>query len=542
MAFKNKLCKECGVEFTPRNGSQVYCSGPHYTVCEFCGKSFSYTCSPKEKPRYCSQSCINEGKKLTVQTRYGVSNVSELSWVQDKISERNSSEEVAARRRATCMERYGVDNVSKSPRVIDKLKQFSNSEEYRKKAIETSVKHYGVPYPMQSPQVIEARNKTCLERYGTLRPPMSVSQIRNTITDGSKAEEFLAFKTDPISYINTHFNDKPTINELRKCLGVTDTPIYDILVANNCSDLIFHKKSTMEHEIIKYITSVAPDTRVVHNDRTIIKPLEIDIYLPELDIGIECNPTSTHNSSINDPWGQPPKHYRYHQLKSERANSCGIFLFHIFGYEWENKRNIIESMLSNLLGCNSFKMGARSTVVCEVPVQEAKAFLNANHRQGYAVSSIFLGLRNVDDNALVSVMAFSKPRSTLGKRDSTEECWELTRYCSKLGYSVQGGASKLLKAFRTSHTGKIFSFSDISHTRGTVYSKLGFTKVGSTPPSYVWVSIDDKIVLSRVACQKQKLSKLFNEEIDLSKTEKQIMEEHGFVRIYDCGVCKWELS
>lgn len=58
LTFKStRICKECGKEFYPRSGTQVYCSGPHITHCEECGKDIEYTCSPREKPRFCSTTC-----------------------------------------------------------------------------------------------------------------------------------------------------------------------------------------------------------------------------------------------------------------------------------------------------------------------------------------------------------------------------------------------------------------------------------------------------------------------------------------------------
>lgn len=86
MKFKLKACKECGKMFTPRCGTQVYCSGPHITYCETCGKSIEYTCSPKEKPRYCSTTCRTEGVKKHNLEKYGVENVSQLDTVRDRIS------------------------------------------------------------------------------------------------------------------------------------------------------------------------------------------------------------------------------------------------------------------------------------------------------------------------------------------------------------------------------------------------------------------------------------------------------------------------
>lgn len=70
--MKPKFCLECGKEFIPKNGFQKYCDGSHITTCLVCGKQFSYTCSPKEKPKCCSVKCRNILRDRTVKERYGV--------------------------------------------------------------------------------------------------------------------------------------------------------------------------------------------------------------------------------------------------------------------------------------------------------------------------------------------------------------------------------------------------------------------------------------------------------------------------------------
>lgn len=91
---------------------------------------------------------------------------------------------------------------------------------------------------------------------------------------------------------------------------------------------------------------------------------------------------------------------------------------------------------------------------------------------------------------------------------------------------------------------EVISFSDVAHTRGHLYETLGFEKMYTTSPSYVWVTEDDKKYYHRVSCQKQYLRKLFNDDtIDIeNQTEKQIMEAHKFARVFDAGVVKWSYN
>ena len=541
--FKEQECPECGKLFKRTAPGQVYCKGPHKSRCVICGNEFEYTCSPNEKPQTCSQDCANKLHIRTVQNTYGVDNVSELDWVRKKISERNSSEEVKAKREATNMKNHGVKNVSQSPAVRAKLSEIMQGEEYQTKRDAYCMEVWGYTSPAMHPDV-KAKKLATFRKNHPDGYTLSESGYAKKVLDPAKVSEYLEFKADPASYILQHFDHKPHIQELRDSLGVTDTPIYDILIANNCSNLLCKSYSWMETEVYDYLKSIVPDATIRRNDRTAISPYELDFYLPEYNIGIECNPSFTHNASRSGFKGDSPKHYKYHQNKSKICKDAGIFLFHIFGYEWISKKDIIKSMLSNLLHVNATMHGARVTYVCEVSQSECKRFLNENHRQGYTNSKIKLGLRLKASDELVAVMTFGHVRNTMGTNAPEDPTiWELSRFCTKTGCNIAGGADKLFKHFlRHYNATKIISFSDFAHTMGRLYSTLGFSMQHLTEPSYVWVTEDDTKYYHRVSCQKQFLRSLLHDDtIDTEHhTEKEIMESHGFVRVYDSGVVKWE--
>ena len=136
---KQRRCEECGNLFTIKSGTQRYCPGPHHTKCKICGKDIEYTCSPKEKPSYCSKECRNKGHEKTVMERYGVKNVSELQSVRDRISERNSSKEVDEKRRKHNLEKWGVE----FPQTLEEVKERqaqTNLEKYG--TVSTAQAHY----------------------------------------------------------------------------------------------------------------------------------------------------------------------------------------------------------------------------------------------------------------------------------------------------------------------------------------------------------------------------------------------------------------
>lgn len=541
LTFKStRICKECGKEFYPRSGTQVYCSGPHITHCEECGKDIEYTCSPKEKPRFCSTQCRELHKKKSNLMKYGVENVSQLDSVKQKISQKNRSQDVRTRREQTCLERWGTKNPAQNEGIRKKMSDIMKSEEYLLNREQTCLQRYGYSTPMLNPAVQEKRRQTNLKKYGCYGRSYKSSDYAAIMVDGSKSDEYMLFKSDPANYIRTHYDSKPTVRQLENDLGVTNTPIYDILIENNCRDTVEHNASQIEVEVLKFLKSLDLNTQIIKNDRTQIKPYELDFYIPEYRFAIECNPASTHNSST--AWFGDKKPYSYHKMKTDLCEAKEIFLFHIFGYEWTLKQDIIKSMIRNILHSNFNTLGARQTYVDDnVSFDECKKFLNENHRQGNTSSSVRIGLRLKSDDSLVSIMTFGRLRNTMGRTKDSNDDYELSRFCNKLNTSVSGGASKLFKYFIDNYSfNAIVSFSDRSHTKGSIYEILGFNKSGTVNPGYFWTDIYDTKYINRVSCQKRYLKNLLKDDsIDLSLTERELMESHGYVRTYDSGLIKW---
>ena len=191
---------------------------------------------------------------------------------------------------------------------------------------------------------------------------------------------------------------------------------------------------------------------------------------------------------------------------------------------------------------SEFSIYARNCKVVELSDKDCSAFLDAYHRQGSMHASIRLGLQT-DQGELVAVMTFNKVRSTIGKVSADKTALELSRFCSATGMHVVGGASKLFKYFLNHYScDTVVSFSDIAHTRGNLYSKLGFQMCNMSTPGYVWVNYSNDTYLNRVACQKSNLSKLFDDLPNTDYTEREVMESHGYVQVFDSGVIRWEYT
>ena len=591
-SLKPRICPLCNIEFTPKAVRQIYCGNPHFAPCPVCGKPTEIkdynigvqACSEECRMARINATCLEKyGNKDAVNSdhakalakqhcleRYGTEYYMQTDEAKARVKQTMlekygveyalQSDEIKERVKATTLQRYGSENYLKTDEGKQKVKD-THTQRYggiglaspilKSKAIATNLDKYGTEWGFGS-EVVRAKTlETLKKRYKVDNFKQTKEGIENVVVDPSRINQYMEFRADPVAYISKYHPDsKPTVRSLCTELGVSDTPIYDILIRHDCKDIVDRSKvSNMEQQMYTFLDSLNLDTPIVVNDRKQISPQELDFYLPEYNFAIECNPTSTHNSSMNS-WGDDNdiKSYNYHQIKSSLAKEKGIFLMHVFGYEWINKRNIIESMIRNVLGKCSGKVFARNTKVVEVDAESASRFLNSNHRQGNCYSSIRLGLVDKNSNELVSLMTFGKMRTSIGKKDeeSNSSTFELVRFCSKLNTSVVGGASKLFKYFLSQYSpDKVVSFSDVAHTKGTLYDKLGFSEITVSSPGYVWVRFSDELYKNRVSCQKQFLPKMFedvSEEDIANKTEPQIMMEHGYVQVFDSGVIRWEWS
>ena len=502
---------------------------------------------------------IKDKRRESVRDKYGVDNVMELAEVKVKIrtNYRNATgydsplqnPEVRDKGKDTLLQKFGVDSYSKTEQFKEQFKQTMNDRygadnplkvsEIKDKVFATNLERYGSHCYLSSEEGKRNAQEQFRKKYGVDHYLELPEWKVNHVIDPTKIDEWMKFLDDPESYLSQL--DRPSYRELQKILGVSDSTVGYYVNKFNLQHLVRYTLSYMEDEVVEFIRSIY-NQEIVQHDRQSIKPNELDISLPNKKISIECNPTATHNSSF--PFidaTSAPMIPSYHQGKTDICESNGIFVFHIFGYEWTHKREIIESMIRNLVNGNVRKVYARRCEIREVSSNDAYIFLEKNHRQGGVHSKIRLGL--YEGGTLVSLMTFGKMRSTIGTgKDDLSECWELVRFCNSLNTSVVGGASKLFKYFIREYSPiRIRSFSDRAHTRGTLYSTLGFEEVRRSEPNYVWVDMKTDKAYHRVNAQKQNIKKFLGDDsIDLSKSEREIMTEHGFVRVYDSGTITWE--
>ena len=126
--------------------------------------------------------------------------------------------------------------------------------------------------------------------------------------------------------------------------------------------------SSAELDVVDYIKSMS-DFNIIFKDRTILDGKEIDIYLPEYNLGIEYNGSAFH-ASENAVYENKDKHY--HRDKFLLAKKKGIHLISVFDVDYKLNKNKILSYIKDCI----FK-----TIKHEIPT-ESIVYTNNDYDDG----------------------------------------------------------------------------------------------------------------------------------------------------------------
>lgn len=321
---------------------------------------------------------IKEKAKQTCLEKYGV----EFPF---------HSEEIKNKRKQTNLKRYGVECTLHSKEVAEKVKQTclikfgkkyaSQSKEFQEKKRKTCLEKYGVGHPSQSEEIKERIQKTCLEKYGVTCslqseeaqekakqtnlgkygvefPQQSVkfqdevfrvhrSEFWDTFCCRLKEKDIIPL-FDKEEYVNDTgrkfkclccnevFESEGTCDYLKRHKKQDDS--YTTLLTQNihcpyCSRL-FSKK---EKDVLGFIKTVY-NGEIQENVKGLFpnKNMELDIFLPQLNLGIEFDGNYWHSLE-----GARERDEQKTQLCGQR----GIRLLRIKESDWDNNRESVEKEL-----------------------------------------------------------------------------------------------------------------------------------------------------------------------------------------------------
>jgi len=313
------------------------------------------TCMEKYGVEYSFQSDNNKLKsKETSLAKYGVKHYTNRKQAEETtllnwgVTNPLASPEIRAKIKQSIQKKYNVDNPMQSPEVQNKAKKTNNikynadyymqTPEFREKSKRYNIENYNVDYYMETAEFREKSIDTCLEKYG-VKYSMQSDNVKQKVKDTNLIKYGVDF------YQQCHYSDntrnilfnKDKFEEFVKDksrtqiaheLYIDHTTVSNYIQKYNCEDLVISISSYPEQLIANYVKETY-NTTIIQNSRKIIKPLELDIYLPEHNLAIEFNGIYYHSP---DKYGGKDQWLEYHYNKINRCKEQGIALLHI----WED--------------------------------------------------------------------------------------------------------------------------------------------------------------------------------------------------------------
>lgn len=514
---KVKICLACNKEFYPESRSyagQKVCKRSHYTLCPVCGKPV-FQVRPLELKCTCEGKCAKVFKrdqtKASLVARYGVENISQCPEFKEKISQsiKSVSAQITAKAAATMKERYGgvgtaspllrakiegtmqekygVTNPDELPEFRKKISEALKSSEFIEKRKASSRAKYGTDFPTQSDEVKQLMAETLMKNHGV---PFS-GQI-------------------PESRIKA-------ANTCMERYGVPNALQLDSSREKAAKICVEHQTGRSS-KINRRFADKLRENGFDIEEEFYVGRKSFDCGIESLKTVIEVDPSYTH-STMPSHWERTGKEPNYHLERTQLAVSNGYRCIHIF--DWDSWDKIIST-----LKCEN-TIYARKCILKEIDANSASEFIDNYHIQG-KVSGTAKAYGLIHDGELVEVMTFGKPRYNKNYE------WELLRLCSKTGVKVVGGASKLFKKFVADNCPKsIISYCDLAKFSGEVYKQIGMELHHISDPAKVW-SKGDKYVTDNLLRQRG-YDQLFNANYGKGTSNEQLMLEHHWLPVYDCG-------
>lgn len=483
----------------------------------------------------------------------------------------------------TCLELYGVDSSAKVADIQAKQKatvkakygaeNIMQTDTGKKRLQKTMMERYGVPCNLMARDDVYDFSKRC---YDALMGDSAWVRVLKKLASDKKVAYDMLYKEYPLYHrdfilsmqVSDHIETLckawkkagrdvikyPTNTFFKMPVVIASTFLNEYakkglieLPSNfNCF------KSQYELMVANYLDSLGVKYEV--NNRSVLGGKEIDFYIPEKKIGIEINPSVSHNSNKyakNRGKFFGSKEELYHYDKYKAAEKAGIVLLQLFEYDLNPEQfdKKTKYLLKQKLCGYDEKVYARKTVVCEAKRDvrtKCVAFLNDYHLQGSATATKYFAMEYCGE--LVGVASFKQHKGYV----------ELKRLCFKRGVQVLGGLSKFIKAYFKSDNScdVIKSFSDNNIGDGVGYARAGAELVGEIKTSLCFISSTNGLdmyswqiatpwsaksgVLSKYTSQLSAQNEI--DEYIETKMPHRFDDGHGYDRVYRVGSKIWQFS
>lgn len=537
-----KKCEICGDEFTPTQKTQKYCKKKHYKKCPICGKK--YLLKNNRVTKTCSNSCANEYRlkniiyhnkcalcgdtfkthtkhtKFCNKEHYSKCVVCDKKFIikdlhrpastcsQSCASSLTHTEKSKAKRKANSLKKYGTKYPFQAEIIKAKIKKsLDNSKNDTrigsKRWSEMLEEKYGVENISQVEEIKEIKKQTYYEKYGVYNP--AAMQVEN-YKEWNDFNNFVQTVNWDCLKLAKYFNVE--INTVRCKASETNSEMY---IPG------FHMYSNPELEVKELLESfgLVEGVDFIPHDRKVIKPLELDFYLPKLNLGIEVSPTHTHNSKFKW-WGKGEGlDKNYHYEKYIRALNKNIELITLF--EWSDIKTI-ERIISSKLNVDSINYEYKE----HLKFESVESFLKLNH-QTYKGDKYKINALMVNDEYVAVFIWLENKKS----KESTLKYSKFANEIVNSKFAFDFLLNNYCKTLIKSNINKIIINFDSSIQLDSQFRNLGFKIINEFKPRLNYHNDRENIYI--------KSSKMIS-------NHKKALDKHGFLPVYDCGHKQWLMT
>lgn len=474
-----RICTACGRPFRTLAANQFICSRQHYHPCPVCGKI-----TPVKGRNFnqwenncCSTHCRHQ---LLIQHM----KLKTCLICGEKFYPTSGISGICPKEHHAKCEICGEDFIiPRNNRNQTTCSKKCSAEKTRRFYQEK----YGCDHPMQNPEVRKHHQEAMKIKYGEAH--------------ALKVKKFIDKQQETVVKTNMQRYGVPYACMLPQCEEAQGKIISE-----------FNKEAKQYLE--SYGRCVELEKKLNH--------YSYDLCVESLKVLIEIDPTYTH-SIMKNHFGIS-REFDYHLRKTQIAQEYGYRCIHIF--DWDNMNKVLNMCIPRK------SIYARNCTIYKLNPDTARKFIEEHDIKGNCRGQLFfLGL--VSNNELYQVMSFGRPRY------SKSHDVELMRICTRTGYQVLGGASRLFK-FATQNYGlnNIVAYCDISKYTGELFEILNMKLVRQTPPQEIW-SKHSKYITANLLRQKgaeHLLQEKYNAELD---NEENLIAD-GWLPVYDCGMKVFE--
>ena len=499
--------------------------------CDYCNEEYDVIHrnrinSNKIVDKDCCMKCRQKKKEDVVKHKYGVTNVMHLDSTKKKIVETNrdkygvdyatQSELVKNKIKTTCLEKYGVEQVLSDPKHREKCKDvikekygvehIQQNPEIKEKTLQTNLRKYNKNHYSQTQEYKDR----IFEKYGTrsvFGTDLVKEKIKNTMMSKYGVEHHMKVpdiqKESHKKGIETKKQngqikvfDGLTVSDMMEITGFSRSHMHNLIkehgweeaitMTPSMSSLEVHMKNILENNSLEYETQ-----------------FKTGRYYTDFKVGnvlIECDGLYWHSDEH--------KQNDYHVKKRLHYIEQGYTPLFFRENEIKDKLPIVESILLHKLGISKREF-ARKLNLQWLTTSESSQFFNENHLMGSGRGKT-LGLVSDDGIIMCAIQIVRRKETT----------YEVSRFCNKIGYTVVGGYSKVLKNFEKSNDMSVlFSFTDLRYGTGDHMGNFGFVPT-SNYNSFKWTNG----------------SQVWNRMKYPGKKGREL----GLFRIYDCGQLRYD--